>query len=155
MIISRLFGLVALTTFVGCASAPTMTAARLGARLVAPADVKLGDSAQLRLTVYNESSSEARIVLWADNGFAFDPIVRQGNVTIWQRSLNNVIISGTPIMRIPPGDSLTFLAVWHLIDSDRHAVSPGIYQVVALLKDEDGRSIIGDGIEQAIRVSPR
>lgn len=130
------------------------TLAHLRARLVVPPNVKLGDSATLSLTVYNESSSEARIILWAGNGVAFDPIVRQENVTVWQRSLNRVIISGSQITRVPPGDSLAFVAVWHLTDSDGHAVRPGIYECIALLKDDDGRSIIGDGIRQTIRIAP-
>ena len=106
--------------------------------------------------MYNESSSEARIILWATDGLAFDPIVRQGNDTVWQRSrYNRVMISGTQITRIAPGDSLTFAAIWRLTDNDGRAVSPGVYEVIALLKDEDGRSIVGDGVRQVMRISPR
>ena len=109
MTVSRLLPVVILTLFVGCASTQITAADHLRPRLVLPADVKLGDSAQLTLTVYNESSSEARIILWATDGLAFDPIVRQGNDTVWQRSrYNRVMISGTQITRIAPGDSLTF-----------------------------------------------
>lgn len=154
MIPSRLLIVVPLTVLAACASTQATSPAHLRARLVAPADVRIGDSAQLSLTVYNESSSEARLVLWAGGGVAFDPVVQQGNVTVWQRSANRAIISASQIVRVPPSDSLTFVAVWHLTDSDGRPVSPGIYDCIALLKDDDGNSIIGDGTRQVIRVNP-
>src|SRR5438445_718448 len=139
MIVSRLFSVIALTIFLGCASTRLTTAEHLRARLGAPPDVKLGDSAQLSLTVYNESPLEARLVLWAANGVAFDPIVRQGNDTVWQRSRSyRVMISGSRATRVPPGDSLTFAAVWRLTDNDGHSVSPGVYEVIAILRDDAG-----------------
>lgn len=154
MIPLRVLTVLPLLLLVACASSQATSPAHLRARLVAPADVRIGDSAELRLTVYNESSSETRLVLWAGGGVAFDPVVRQGNVTVWQRSVNRAIVSASQIVRLPPGDSLTFVAVWHLTDSEGRAVSPGVYDCIALLKDDDGHSIIGDGIRQVIRVSP-
>jgi hypothetical protein len=132
-----------------------MAPQQLRARLVAPTDVTVGDSAQLRLTVYNESSSETQLGLLAANGLAFDPVVRQGSDTIWQRSRNSVIISGALITRIPSRDSLSFTAVWRLTDSDGRAVGPGLYEVTAVLKDDVGHSIFGDSVRQVIKVTPR
>lgn len=132
-----------------------MAPSRLSARLVAPAEVNVGDKAKLSLTVYNKSSSEVQIFL-GGNELAFDPIVRQGSVSVWQRSITDgVIMGGLLAIRFAPGDSLTFEAVWPLTDSDGHPVSPGVYEITALLKDDQRRSIIGDNIKQVIRVSPR
>lgn len=86
---------------------------------------------------------------------AFDPIVRQGNDTVWQRSSNRVIVSGSQITRVSPRDSLMFAVVWRLTDNDGRAVNPDVSEVIALLKDDAGRSIVGDNIRQLIRISPR
>ena len=153
---SRMLHVVALTVIVGCASTQAVPPyGHLGARLSAPAEVTLGDSAQFRLTVRNDSSSETRIELLLGGGRAFSPIVRQGNDTVWQCNRNQILVGYPKEARFGPGDSLTFTAVWPLTDNHGHAVSPGVYDVVAVLEDSVGHSIFGDGIKQSIRVNPR
>jgi intracellular proteinase inhibitor BsuPI len=154
MTVLRLLSAVALTMFVGCTFGRVTAPTPLRVRFVVPADVKLGDSAQFKLTVYNESSSVFRMTLSSSG--AFDPLVRQGNDTIWQRSRKAVRIGVARETRMSAHDSLTFAAVWPLIDSDsRRPVKPGVYEVIAVLKDEDRRSLIGDTVRRVIRISPR
>ena len=152
----RLVCFVALSVLGACASGRAITGPeQLRTRFTAPTEVKVGDSAQLVLTVYNESSVDIELPLLADRGAAFDPLVKLGGETVWERLNNSVLMSGSPIMRVPPNGSLTFTAIWHLKDNAGNPIRPGVYDVIARLKDDTGRSIFGDSVRQTIRVNPR
>jgi hypothetical protein len=93
---------------------------------------------------------------WAHGGLAFDPVVRAlGGAKIWQRSDNSVIVSAAFMTTLRKKDSAQFVAVWPLADSAGRPVGPGTYELVAILKDASGASIIGYAHTRRIRVLQR
>jgi len=144
----------ALLIFTGCVSSMiNRTSRSLRVDFSAPAEVRLGDSAMLRLSLHNETGRDIPLSLNGDGGWAFDPLVRRPDgAVIWER-LAHVVMAGRashPVMH--PGDSLAFEARWPLVDNSGHRVSAGTYTVIPMLMDAYGEPIIGERHGRQIRV---
>ena len=149
---------VLLVALLGCAGSSTDPLPNgLRVSFTAPTVVQLGDSAVLQLALYNDTGADIPLSLFAEGGFAFDPVVRLlgDSSIVWERISNLVLASGALERQMHPGDSAMFRAVWHLNGTAGLPVRTGIYLVTPFLKDEAGNPIVDQRFARQLRVVSR
>jgi hypothetical protein len=149
--------LVTLLLVGACATTPALSERpEIAVEFLAPAEATLGDTAELQLRIYSRSEKNRTLSLWAGGGFAFDPIVRSLDGTkVWQRSDNLEIASAALHTSFRKGDTGYFAAKWPLVNGANRQLVPGTYELVAVLKDAKGESLIGYSHTRRIRVVGR
>lgn len=124
----------------------------------APSEAQVGDSVPLYLSVKNRSSDTLGLALGGGGTAAFNPVVSDSvGSKVWVRDeVTGTVIFGSALdVRLHPGDSLVYQAVWPTNDLRGRPVRTGFYVITAALEDSRGESIIGKDHKVTVRVTPR
>lgn len=123
-------------------AAPQRALPGLEFELALPTSARLGDSVVFTLRVTNSSGATVDLPLADVGDLAFSPVIsRPDGSEVWRRDFG-LSVGVVHHVRILPGQSQVFLAVWPLRDLQGRLVAPGEYRVRGVLKTESAVLVV-------------